>query len=350
VIVKLLAYGVTLSVSALLVVSGLAKLAARYEYNETVALIKLLPQSWKGSRVQIMRSVGVIEAAIGGTVLLWRSQWSAVFAVAFATACVGYLVWAKRVYPQSSCGCTSSEAPINARSFVRAGSLLLEAGWILVWRAGVVPRAAQLSVADYALASLLAVILCSAMALLGGNIRSWMAMWSLLKMRTWAWLHARKVTPDQILHNVEMAPFWAEVKSLREYCNRDLRVEDGWREGPWGYISYSLECDGSQLTVVAGQYLGTGQSWIRASVLSSAGTGRVLATWDSLLYQQRPISTTLVEAISKPSAGSEAGVCSCGSTEGCSCGVASVPSARRMSLVPQPVGGNSRIGPTHSQR
>ncbi|GAB3957199.1 hypothetical protein GCM10027614_71980 [Micromonospora vulcania] len=77
------------------------------------------------------RLLGGVEVTIGALLLLppvLRAE--ALAATALAVAFLGYLGYARRAAPTSSCGCLSARAtPVSGRSLARPGSWRRRAGW-----------------------------------------------------------------------------------------------------------------------------------------------------------------------------------------------------------------------------
>lgn len=182
------------------------------------------------------RTVGVIELAVGCALLL--PPWWAVDAVAATALSVGflaYVVYARIVVPESSCGCLGSAAtPVSTRSIVRAGllvaaaalALIAEAGW---WSAAVDQPA--LSVA---------VVLAEAavfVALSAELDRYWLMPLRRLKVRlthplagTGSYEMPLAATEQQLLRS-------GAYRSVSELLRSDVR--EHWDDGAWRFVSYT---------------------------------------------------------------------------------------------------------------
>lgn len=106
--------------AALLGCTGLAKVARPARSDAPAALVAALDSTAKA--VSLLRAVGVIELLVAvGLVVAPRS--AGVPVAALGATFVGYLWWARRMAPRSSCGCGGTPTPITWRVFVRAGVL-----------------------------------------------------------------------------------------------------------------------------------------------------------------------------------------------------------------------------------
>ncbi|MDT0322527.1 MauE/DoxX family redox-associated membrane protein [Streptomyces millisiae] len=112
---------------ALLAWTGAAKLASRRLPAQAAGTA--LPRLVRGPRraTAVLRATGAAEVALAAGLLLAPTHplpgaGTALLGAGF----VGYLALAKRVAPESSCGCAASDqAPISWHSFARAGAVAL---------------------------------------------------------------------------------------------------------------------------------------------------------------------------------------------------------------------------------
>lgn len=111
----------------LLAVSGAAKLLGRRtaQVAANTVLVRVLGNGHRAAFA--LRAVGAVELAVAAGLLavpatVVPGAATAVLGAGF----IGYLGYAKATAPRSSCGCSArDEGPIGARSFARAGAVLL---------------------------------------------------------------------------------------------------------------------------------------------------------------------------------------------------------------------------------
>jgi len=152
-----------LALAALLGWSGLGKLRSRpaAALGAGTALARLL--GGKGRAGRVLRLVGAVETLLAAVLLAWPTwPYGGLGAAGLGTGFLGYLVLARAVTPESSCGCTSRQAPVTWRAFVRAGLVGLgglaatsaAVPWWTAVAAQPVPAAAVLAVAAASFAPL----------------------------------------------------------------------------------------------------------------------------------------------------------------------------------------------------
>ncbi|HST67028.1 MAG TPA: MauE/DoxX family redox-associated membrane protein [Mycobacteriales bacterium] len=99
---------------------------------ESSALVELLHDTRLVRRA--LRTLGAVELAVAAGLLggLAAAGWAA---AALGVGFLGYLAWARAVAPDASCGCASARhTPVTARSFGRAGLVVLAGSWAAVGR------------------------------------------------------------------------------------------------------------------------------------------------------------------------------------------------------------------------
>jgi hypothetical protein len=204
------------------------------------ALSKLVGERYAGTA---FRAVGAAELGIA-TALLLPPVWmvEAVAAAGLATGFVGYLVYARLVVPESSCGCMGSAAtPVRWRSLVRGGLLLAlslpaltaDAGWWSVrpWVVAVVVLEAMLFV-----------------ALSAELDRYWLMPLRRLRVRlthplagTASFEVPLAATQQQLMRSTA-------YQQANPYLRSDIR--DHWDEGDWRFVSYTASYDDRMATAV----------------------------------------------------------------------------------------------------
>lgn len=118
---------VPLVCGALLAVTGAAKLFGRRtaQVAANTVLVRVLGNGHRAAYA--LRSVGAAELAVAaGLLAVPTTVVPGVAAAVLGAGFTGYLGYAKATAPESSCGCSArDEGPIGARSFVRAGLVLV---------------------------------------------------------------------------------------------------------------------------------------------------------------------------------------------------------------------------------
>ncbi|GAA1587919.1 hypothetical protein GCM10009789_46820 [Kribbella sancticallisti] len=205
------------------------------------ALSKLVGERHAGAA---FRAVGGFELGIAVLLLLppvWTVE--ALAAVALSAGFVGYLVYARLVVPESSCGCMGSAAtPVRWRSLARGGLLLAasvlaltaDAGWWSVqpWLGGVV-------------------VVAEAMLFVGLSAeldRYWLIPLRRLRVRlthpladTAAFEVPLAATQQQLLRSTA-------YQALNPFLRSDIR--DHWDEGEWRFVSYTASYGDRPATAV----------------------------------------------------------------------------------------------------
>ncbi len=227
-----------LLIGLLLLWSSYGKFTGAEQARRT-ALPRLVGES---RAVPAYRLVGVAEAVIG-TALLVPPAWTveAVAAVALAVGFTGYLVYAKIVVPEASCGCIGTSArPVGRRAIGRALLLLAtalvattaSAGW---WSAG--PATAVL------------VLEAAVFVMLSAELdRYWLLPLRRLRVRI---LHPLAGTATDGVplaatqRRLLLSPAYRAVDGL---LRSDIR--DYWDDEDWRFVSYTARYDGRSATAV----------------------------------------------------------------------------------------------------
>lgn len=228
-------------IGAVLVWSAGVKLLSRRR-NHT-ALAKLLGEQ---RAPHAYRALGGAELALGA-VLLWPAYWQPAAAAAAVAGAgfLGYLVYAKKTAPESSCGCMSAKhVPISWRGFARAG-WILAAGVTALWATGSWTAAA-------AGAPVAAVAVMTAQAVLFVTLSpefdaAWLKPLRRLKVKL------RK----PLSSGVDMVPLQASLGRLqqsRPYRETSALLRTGvreyWDSGEWRVICYGARYDDRDATAV----------------------------------------------------------------------------------------------------
>ncbi len=205
------------------------------------ALAKLAGESRATTSYRI---VGATESAIGLALLappIWLPEATA--ATATAVGFAAYLVYAKVVVPESSCGCVGTKAlPVSWRSLTRAGGLLATAILALFARTG------WWTVAPATTIAALTTELAAFVALSGELDRYW-----LLPLRRW---RVRVTHPlgDTASAEMPLAATEQQLTTSAAYTavggllRSDIR--EHWDDGEWRFVSYTAEYDGKPATAV----------------------------------------------------------------------------------------------------
>jgi hypothetical protein len=204
------------------------------------ALSKLVGERHAGTA---FRAVGVVELVIAAALLLpplWVVETAA--AVALAAGFVGYLVYARLVVPESSCGCMGSAAtPVRWRSLARGGLLLA------VSLLALTADADWWSVARWAVA--VAVVEAMLFVALSAELdRYWLMPLRRLRVRlthplagTASFEVPLAATQQQLMRSTA-------YQQVNPYLRSDIR--DHWDEGDWRFVSYTAAYDERAATAV----------------------------------------------------------------------------------------------------
>lgn len=257
-----------LLIAAVLLWSARGKLFSRYAeaHARRSALTPLLGEN---RALPAYRLLGGVEAGLAGALLvpgLLRAE--AVAAAALSTGFLGYLAYARIKAPDSTCGCMGAQtAPVNGRSFGRAGLLLLFSVVAFAapvsWVAGLVERPVLG----------LAVLVAEGAAIVAFAPeldRHW-----LLPLRR---LHARITHPlsspgtfdvplDSTVEQLQRSSAYREIAaSLRS------DVREHWDEQDWRILVYSARYAGREGSAVfAVPRLKYAPETVRAAIVDAAG-------------------------------------------------------------------------------
>ncbi|WP_405057264.1 hypothetical protein OG474_31605 [Kribbella sp. NBC_01505] len=227
-----------LLIGLLLLWSSYGKLTNPAEAQKT-ALPKLLGEN---KATPAYRAVGVLEAVLA-LALLSPPAWTAeaLAATALGLGFTGYLIYAKIVVPEASCGCTGTSAkPVGARAIGRAllltataaAALTTSQGW---WSAGP--------------ATLLLLAEAAAFVALSPELdRYWLLPLRRLRIRL---SHPLAGTASDAVplaateRRLLLSPAYRAVTGL---LRSDVR--DYWDEEDWRFVSYTARYDGRAATAV----------------------------------------------------------------------------------------------------
>jgi hypothetical protein len=227
-----------LLIGAVLLWSSYGKLTNAQQADRT-ALPRLVGES---RAVPAYRVVGVVEAVIG-LALLAPPVWivEALAAVALGIGFTAYLIYARIVVPEASCGCVGkSERPVGQRAIGRSLLLLAsavaattaDAGW---WSAGA--------------GLLVLVVEAAAFVALSAELdRYWLLPLRRLRLRLshpLAGTASNDVPLVATQRRVMLSPAYRAVDGL---LRSDIR--DHWDDEGWRFISYTARYDGRRATAV----------------------------------------------------------------------------------------------------
>lgn len=175
------------------------------------------------------RVVGVAEVVVAVALALPGTRvLGALGAVGLSVGMLGYLAYARRAAPESSCGCMSAKtSPVSSRHFIRAGALLaLSAG-------AIVPGAFTPWIALVGLMAVLA---------LSPELDSyWLTPLRKLRVRVSHPLAGGsfEVPLDSTIAQLQKSRVY---RAVADVVRSDLI--DSWEEGEWRILTYSARRDG----------------------------------------------------------------------------------------------------------
>ncbi|MQA01432.1 MAG: hypothetical protein GEV07_01460 [Streptosporangiales bacterium] len=212
-------------VAALLVRSGTAKVWPSASAAPPEALV-VLAGSKPRARLAL-RAVGLGELAVAGAVLFAPPAGGGVVAVLGVVFC-GYLAWARKVAPGSSCGCGSEASPITWRTFARAATLT--AGGTVVG-VGTHPwwQVAQLRPVAF-----VAALLCCAAVVLAVSPASYRWLLPLRRLRVRLFGHPLAADEDlppaaAAVELLEASVAWQSTAHVVRSSLLEHWLVDGWR-------------------------------------------------------------------------------------------------------------------------
>lgn len=192
------------------------------------------------------RTVGGAELAVA-TLLLLPPVYpaEAVAALLLAAGMLAYLGYARFAAPQSSCGCLGEKhAPVRARSFTRAGALVLAAAAALFavdwWPAALLER-------PFATAGLLVAEAALVVTLSPELDGMWLLPLRRLRLRISHPLAGRpfEIPLESTVQQLHKSPAY---RSLADLLRSDLL--EHWDEGEWRILTYSARRDRGPATAV----------------------------------------------------------------------------------------------------
>ncbi|ASW57560.1 hypothetical protein CIK06_09585 [Plantactinospora sp. KBS50] len=234
-----------LLVGAVLIWSGYVKLFSR-RAAAAAGRTALAPLLGQGRAVPAYRLLGGVELALGAVLVLPPApRVEALAATALAAGFLGYLGYARRAAPTSSCGCLSTRrTPITWRGFARAG-LLLVAGLLATVAA---PATWSASAAAHPLASV-AVLVVEAAAVLGLSAeldRAWLLPLRRLRARLTDPLRGGSGVP--LLASVQQLQLSQAYRQVAALLTSDVR--DHWADGQWRIVCYAARYQSRPATAV----------------------------------------------------------------------------------------------------
>ncbi|MFC5923383.1 MauE/DoxX family redox-associated membrane protein [Micromonospora vulcania] len=191
------------------------------------------------------RLLGGVEVTIGALLLLppvLRAE--ALAATALAVAFLGYLGYARRAAPTSSCGCLSARAtPVSGRSLARAGFLAAASGLALLTTGGWLPALLGHPVAGGAvLLAELAVVV----ALSPELDHSWLLPLRRLRARLTHPLRGGSGVP--LLATVQQLQLSDAYRRVAPLLRSDVR--EHWDDGDWRFVGHAARFQGRLVTAV----------------------------------------------------------------------------------------------------
>ncbi|MEO3778213.1 MauE/DoxX family redox-associated membrane protein [Micromonospora sp. B11E3] len=259
-----------LVVGAVLIWSARVKLFSRHaaEIANRSALTRLIGQS---RALPAYRLLGGVELTLGALLLLPPVlRLEAVAATALAVGFLGYLTYARRVAPTSSCGCLSAQTtPVSGRSIARAG-LLVVAG-ALAWAAS---DGWTAGLADRPLAggAVLVAELAAVVALSPELDRRWLLPLRQLRVRLTHPLRGGSGVP--LLASVQQLQLSEAYRRVVPLLRSD--VQEHWDDGEWRFVGHAARYQGRPATAVFAVPLADQQpDAVRVAVIDDA-TGQTL--------------------------------------------------------------------------
>lgn len=233
-----------LVLGAVLVWSARFKLLSRHAAGaaDRSALARLLGPSRARPAYRLL---GGVELALGALLLLPPvGALEAVAATVLAVGFLGYLGYARRAAPTSSCGCLSAQPiPVSGRSLGRAGLLIAmgalavpaTAGWWAAWSGRPVAGTTVL-LAEVALV----------VALSPELDRTWLLPLRRLRARLTHPLRGGVGVP--LLATVQQLQLSDAYRRVAPLLRSDVR--EHWDDGGWRFVSYAARYQGRTVTAV----------------------------------------------------------------------------------------------------
>ncbi|MGQ5259812.1 MauE/DoxX family redox-associated membrane protein [Micromonospora sp. ZYX-F-536] len=206
------------------------------------ALVRLLGQH---RALPAYRLLGGVELTLGALLLLppvLRAE--ALAATGLAVAFLGYLAYARRAAPTSSCGCLSARAtPVSGRSLARAGLLAVAGGLALLATGGWPTAVAGHPVAGGAV---LVVELAAVVALSPELDQVWLLPLRRLRARLTHPLRGGSGVP--LLATVQQLQLSDAYRRVAPLLRSDVR--EHWDEGDWRFVGHAARYQGRLVTAV----------------------------------------------------------------------------------------------------
>ncbi|MGS2618403.1 MauE/DoxX family redox-associated membrane protein [Micromonospora sp. LZ34] len=233
-----------LVVGAVLIWSARVKLFSRHAAAAAhrSALVRLLGER---RALPAYRLLGGVELILGGLLLLPPVlRLEAVAATALAVGFLGYLGYARRAAPASSCGCLSARAiPVSGRSLARAGLLVAAGG--LAGLAGT-GWAGALAARPMAGAAVLLAELAAVVALSPELDAAWLLPLRRLRARLTHPLRGGSGVP--LLATVQQLQLSEAYRRVAALLRSDVR--EHWDDGDWRFVAHAARYQGRPVTAV----------------------------------------------------------------------------------------------------
>ncbi|SIN41546.1 MauE/DoxX family redox-associated membrane protein [Micromonospora cremea] len=206
------------------------------------ALARLLGQD---RALPAYRLLGGVEVTLGALLLLppvLRAE--ALAATGLAVAFLGYLAYARRAAPTSSCGCLSARpTPVSGRNLARAGLLVAAGGLALLATGGWLTALAGQPAAGGAV---LLVELAAVVALSPELDHVWLLPLRRLRARLTHPLRGGSGVP--LLATVQQLQLSDAYRRVAPLLRSDVR--EHWDDGDWRFVGHAARYQGRLVTAV----------------------------------------------------------------------------------------------------
>ncbi|MEH0829233.1 MauE/DoxX family redox-associated membrane protein, partial [Micromonospora sp. CPCC 205714] len=234
----------TLVLGAVLIWSARVKLFSRRAAAAAnrSALVRLLGQD---RALPAYRLLGGVELTLGGLLLLPPVlRIEAVAATVLAVGFLGYLTYARRAAPASSCGCLSARAaPVSGRSLARAGLLVTAGALAGLATGGWLPALAGRPVAG---AAVLLAELAAVVALSPELDSAWLLPLRRLRARLTHPLRGGSGVP--LLATVQQLQLSDAYRQVAPLLRSDVR--EHWDDGEWRFVGHAARYQGRLVTAL----------------------------------------------------------------------------------------------------
>ncbi|WBB69970.1 MauE/DoxX family redox-associated membrane protein [Micromonospora sp. WMMD812] len=233
-----------LVVGAVLIWSARVKLFSRHA-AATANRSALVRLTGERRALPTYRLLGGIELTLGALLLLPPVlRLEAIAATVLAVGFLGYLGYARRVAPASSCGCLSaSTAPVSGRSLARAGLLVAAGGLATLATGGWLAALAGRPVDGGAV---LLVELAAVVALSPELDRAWLLPLRQLRVRLTHPLRGGSGVP--LLASVQQLQLSDAYRRVAPLLRSDVR--EHWDDGGWRFVGHAARYQGRPVTAV----------------------------------------------------------------------------------------------------